>query len=132
MQVHIPNHLFADLPLYDVSETPDELVVDLHNRPDLTDARGALHGGLIATLIDVAGGRLAHNIADLGSGVSTADMKVHYLEPIVIGPARAVATVVRRGSGMIIVTVDVFDLGVDRLAATSTLSFAVMQPRATA
>lgn len=32
---------------------------------------------------------------------------------------------------MIIVVVDVFDVGTDRLAATSTLSFAVMQPRAT-
>lgn len=84
---------------------------------------------MVATLIDVAGGRLAHNLADHGSGVSTADMKVHYLEPVVAGPARAVANLVRRGRGMIIVTVDVFDLSTDRLAATSTLSFAVMQPR---
>lgn len=129
--MHLPDHLFADLPLYDVSETDNELVLDLHTRPDLTDARGALQAGMVATLIDVAGGRLAHNIADLGSGVSTADMKIHYIEPIVIGPARAVATIVRRGSGMIIVDVDVFDLSTDRKAATSTLSFAVMQPRAT-
>lgn len=132
MQVNIPDHLFADLPLYDVSEAEDTLVVELHIRPDLTDARGALQAGMVATLIDVAGGRLAHNLADLGSGVSTADMKVHYLEPIITGPARAIATIVRRGHGLIVVSVDVFDVAADRLAARSSLSFAVMQPRAAA
>ena len=132
MQVNIPDHLFADLPLYDVSDSGDELVVDLHTRPDLADARGSLQAGMVATLIDVAGGRLAHNLADMGSGVSTADMKIHYLEPIVDGPARAVATFVRKGRGLIIVAVDVFDVGADRLAAKSTLSFAVMQPRGSA
>ena len=129
MQVSLPEHLFADLPLYDVTDTPETLVVDLHNRPDLSDERGALHDGLIATLIDVAAGRLAHNIASLGSGVGTADMKIHYLEPVIVGPARATATIVRQGAELIVTTVDVVDMGTNRLAARSMLSFAVMTPR---
>ena len=130
MQVSLPDHLFADLPLYDVPSGPDSLVVDLHHRPDLADERGALHDGLIATLIDVAGGRLAHDLASLGSGVGTADMKIHYVEPVTVGPARATATIVHRGADVIITAVYVVDVGTDRLAARSTLSFAVMQPRA--
>lgn len=129
MQVTIPGHLFADLPFYDVLETDDTVIVDLHNRPNLANERGALQGGLVATLIDVAAGQLAYALADRGSGVSTADMTIHYLAPILTGPARAVATLVRKGRRTVVVAVDVFDVGEDRLAVRATLSFAVLFPR---
>lgn len=129
MPVTIPGHLFGRLPFYDVFETEDTVVVDLHNRPDLINIRGALQGGLVATLIDVAAGRLAFAIADVGAGVGTADMTIHYLAPIIEGPARAVATLVRKGRRSVVVAVDVFDVGGDRLAARATLSFAILTPR---
>lgn len=129
MPVTIPGHLFADMPFYDVLETENTVVVDLHNRPDLANVRGALQGGLVATLIDIAAGRLAVAVADLGAGASTADMTIHYLAPIIEGPARAVATLVRKGQRTIVVAVDVLDVGGDRLAARATLSFAILIPR---
>lgn len=129
MQVTIPGHLFADMPFYDVLDTAEKVVVELHNQPSLANARGALQGGLVATLIDIAGGRLAFAAGDRGSGVGTADMNIHFLAPIVEGPARAVATFVRRGRRLIVVAVDVFDVGRDRLAARATLTFAVLEPR---
>lgn len=129
MEVTIPGHLFGQLPFYDVIDTDDVVVVDLHNRPDLVNIRGALQGGLVATLIDVAGGRLAIKHADEGSGAGTADMSIHFLAPIVEGPARATATLVRAGKCMIVVGVDVADVGRNRLAARATLSFAILAPR---
>ncbi|UXA20736.1 PaaI family thioesterase [Mycobacterium sp. SMC-4] len=129
MPVTIPGHLFGDLPFYDVIETPETVIVDLHNRPDLANVRGALQGGLVATLIDIAAGRLALAVADLGAGVGTADMTIHYLAPILKGPARAVASLVRKGRRAVVVAVDVFDVGGDRLAARATLSFAILLPR---
>ena len=84
MQVTIPGHLFEQLPFYDVVDNDDTVVVDLHNREDLVNIRGALQGGLLATLIDVAGGRLAIKHAAAGAG--TADMSIHFLAPIVEGP----------------------------------------------
>lgn len=129
MPVTIPGHLFGTMPFYDVLETDETVVVDLHNRPDLINVRGALQGGLVATLIDVAAGRLAFAIADRGAGVGTADMTIHYVAPIIEGPARAVATLVRKGRRTVVVAVDVFDVGGDRLAARATLSFAILTPR---
>ena len=38
----------------DVVETDERLIVEMDNRPDLTNIRGALQGGLVATLIDIA------------------------------------------------------------------------------
>lgn len=125
MEVTIPGHLFASMPFYDVADQPDRVVVDLHNRPDLINIRGAMQGGLVATLIDIAGGRLAQRAAG-GAGVSTADLTIHYLAPIMSGPARAVASLVRAGRRLIVVAVDVFDTGADRHAARATLTFAVL------
>ena len=56
-------------------------------------------------------------------------MNVHFLAPIVDGPARAVATVVRAGKRLAVIAVDVADVGRNRLAAHATLSFAVLDRR---
>ena len=129
MQVTIPGHLFAQLPFYDVVDTDDTVVVDLHHRHDLVNIRGALHGGMVATLIDVAAGRLAIKHANTAAGAGTADMSIRFLAPIVEGPARATATLVRAGRQLLVVAVDVVDVGRNRLAARATLSFAVMESR---
>jgi len=129
MQVTIPGHLFGQLPFYDVVDTDDTVVVDLHNRADLVNIRGSLQGGLVATLIDVAAGRLAIKYANAEAGAGTADMSIHFLAAIVEGPARATATLVRAGKRLIVVAVDVVDVARNRLAARATLSFAVMEPR---
>jgi uncharacterized protein (TIGR00369 family) len=124
-----PGHLLGQLGMRDVVDSADRLVIEMDNRPDLTNIRGALQGGLLATLIDIAAGRLAGNVAGAEQDVTTADMNVHFLAPIVIGPARAEATVVRAGRRLIVTSVDVTDAGRDRLAARATLSFAVLERR---
>lgn len=113
----------------DVEDSVERLVIEMDNRPDLANIRGALQGGLVATLIDIAAGRLAGNVVGANQNVTTADMNVHFLAPIVSGPARAEATVVRAGRRLIVLAVDVFDAGRDRLAARATLTFAVLDPR---
>lgn len=113
----------------DTGNSTERLVIEMANRPDLVNIRGAIQGGLVATLIDIAAGRLAGNAAGVGHNVTTADMNVHFLAPIVEGPARAEATIVRVGRRLIVTEVDVFDKGRDRLAAKATLTFAVLEPR---
>lgn len=124
-----PDHLLGQLDIHDLLETDERLVLEMENRPDLANTRGALQGGLVATLIDIAAGRLAERFVADGQSVTTADMTVHFLAPVVTGPARAEATVVRAGKRLIVTAVDVTDVGRDRLAARATLSFAVLDPR---
>jgi uncharacterized protein (TIGR00369 family) len=122
-------HLLAQLGMRDVLETDERLIIEMDNRPDLTNIRGALQGGLVATLIDIAAGRLAERHVRADQSVTTADMNVHFLAPVVVGPARAEATIVRAGKRLIVTAVELTDVGRDRLAARSTLSFAVLDPR---
>jgi uncharacterized protein (TIGR00369 family) len=124
-----PEHLLNRLGMRDIEETAERLVIEMDNRPDLVNIRGAIQGGLVATLIDIAAGRLAGEAAGVGHNVTTADMNVHFLAPIIEGPARAEATVVRAGRRLIVTSVDVFDKGRDRLAARATLTFAVLEKR---
>lgn len=122
-------HLLSRLQMRDVEESAERLVIEMDNRPDLVNVRGALQGGLVATLIDIAAGRLADTVVGTDRDVTTTDMNVHFLAPIIRGPARAEATVVRAGRRLIVTSVDVFDAGRDRLAARATLTFAVLERR---
>jgi uncharacterized protein (TIGR00369 family) len=122
-------HLLDRLGMRDVKETDEQLIIEMDNRPDLTNIRGAIQGGLVATLIDIAAGRLAGNVVGQDQDVTTADMNVHFLAPIIEGPARAEATIVRAGRRLIVTSVDVFDAGRGRLAARATLTFAVLDRR---
>jgi uncharacterized protein (TIGR00369 family) len=76
--------------------------------------RGSLHGGVIAALIDTAGGAAAWSTLDapLEDAVSTVDMRVDYLEPAVVGAdLRAEAQVRRKGNRVCHVRVEVTQAG---------------------
>jgi len=83
------DHLFQQLELHAVATTTADYAMELAVDERITNPRGGLQGGLIATLVDVAAGRTL--MADLpeGSRLSTADLSVHYLRSIASGPARA-------------------------------------------
>ena len=122
-------HLLHLLNYRTVTETDDRVVMEMDNRPDLVNVRGALQGGLVATLIDIAAGILAGRHVGPDQDVTTADLNIHYLAPVVEGPARAEATIVRAGRRLIVTAVDLTDVARDRLAARATLSFAVLDRR---
>ena len=124
-----PEHFFAQLGLRDVVVDGVDLAMELDNKPDRTNARGALQGGLIATLVDIVAGRLAVRGLPSAESVATSDLTIHYLAPVVEGPARAQAKVLRRGKRSVVLQVEVHDVGADRLAAVSTIAFAVLRPR---
>lgn len=121
-------HVLQLLDYREVESSADRLVLEMDNRPDLANVRGALQGGLVATLIDIAAGMLAGNASGVGYDVTTADLNIHFLAPI-MGTARAEAKVVRAGKRLIVTSVDVTDITRNRLAARATLTFAVLEPR---
>ena len=59
--------------------------------------------------------------------MATRPGHLHFLAPVVVGPARAEATIVRAGKRLIVTAVDVIDVARNRLAARATLSFAVLE-----
>ena len=75
--------------------------------------RPALHGGVLSSLIDTAGGVAAWSALGPGESVSTVDLRVDYLEPAgLAGPLRAEAELVRKGNRVCHVRVNLTQEGV--------------------
>lgn len=125
-------HLFQQLGTRDIAAPEGHLAIEMEIRPEFTNVRGALQGGLISVLIDVCAGRLAYLTCDHENGYSTAtsDLTVHFLSPVAVGPARVEARVVRSGQSKVVLQVEVTDVGRDnKLAAVSTIAFSVLAPK---
>ncbi len=122
-------HLFADFGFHDVEASGCDLAMEMPLTPRVSNTRGALQGGLIATLVDVVAGRAAVEALPAGYGAATSDMNLHYLSGVTVGPARAEARVLRAGKRMIVVQVDVYDVGRSVLSTTATTTFVAMELR---
>jgi uncharacterized protein (TIGR00369 family) len=82
---------------------------------------GTVHGGAIATLVDVAMGAAVFAGSDDDERPVTIEIKVNYLEPGERGVLRTVANVRRRGSRFTVLEAEVVQG--DRLVAFATGSF---------
>jgi uncharacterized protein (TIGR00369 family) len=82
---------------------------------------GTVHGGAIATLVDVAMGAAVFAGTDDDERPVTIEMKLNYLEAGEAGPLRAEASVRRRGSRFTVLEVEVTQH--DRVLAFATGSF---------
>ena len=124
------DHLLGRLDMRDV-EVPEgaDLAMAMPVTPRVANTRGGLQGGLLATLVDVVAGRAAGRALPEGDSAATADMDIKFLSAVTVGPAHAVARVLRRGRTLIVVQVDVRDQGRDVLAAVATLSFSILPLR---
>jgi uncharacterized protein (TIGR00369 family) len=94
--------------------------------PQVVNSSGAIQGGVLATLIDVVAGLSLTRGDHAYMRIGTSEMQISFLDGARIGPARAVAHILRRGGRNAVVRVDVHDLGADNLyVATATLTFSV-------
>ena len=79
-------------------------IADLHLNPS-----GVAHGGVLCTLADAALGAAAHHTLEPGKRCVTAELKVNFLKAIRPGRVMATATVVHKGSRLVVVTGEVHD-----------------------
>jgi uncharacterized protein (TIGR00369 family) len=103
----------------------DVHIVELEVSDDILGPGGAVHGGIMASLVDRAG---AYAIArDSQRVVATSNMALNYLALAEVGPLRAIATSLRVGRQLGVVEVKVFDAGKDdRLVATALLTLSYL------
>lgn len=125
-------HLLSGLRMRDVDVAGADLAIELEVDDALTNPSGALQGGLVATLADIVGGRMAMVGLDEQSIVVTSDLTVHYLAGVTHGCAHAVGKVLRRGRRSVVTRVEIYDGRGGPLAAACQLAFTIVGPRASA
>ncbi|MGA7055195.1 MAG: hotdog fold thioesterase [Mycobacterium sp.] len=101
-----------------------EFAMTMPVSPAVVNTSGALQGGLIATLVDVAGGQFGLDHLQPGTTMTTSDLFVRYLRPIRQGSAHAVPRMLRAGRRAMVMQIDIY--GDDGLAATATVNFAII------
>jgi uncharacterized protein (TIGR00369 family) len=86
---------------FDITEVTNGRVVFVC-RPDESayNPIGAIHGGLVCTLLDSVTGCAVHSTLPQGKGYTSIEIKVNYLKAVRLssGPLTATGTVVKTGS----------------------------------
>ena len=86
---------------------PGRCVVSLPMRPQLTQQRGFLHGGVTAALADTAAGFAAYSLMPAGSSPLTVEFKINLMAPAIGELFLARAEVVRPGRTLIVVETEI-------------------------
>jgi len=84
-------------------------VVDLPYNPGLDHAAGGVHGGIYATLLDSAGWFTAAAAHDEEAWIATAEMSIHFLQPVERRALRAVGRLIKRGKRQDVAEVHLYD-----------------------
>jgi uncharacterized protein (TIGR00369 family) len=99
MEEHVPFNRYLGLRGESISTGACVLVLAVREEFVGDPRRPALHGGVISSLIDTAGGLAAWSALPPGESLSTVDLRVDYLEPAGLGAdLRAAAELVRKGN----------------------------------
>ena len=86
----------------------------------LTQQHGLFHGGVVATLVDVACGYAALSVMPADREVLTVEFKVHFLKPAKTDRVIAVGQVVQAGRTLTVCEGSVFDATRTRVLARMT------------
>ncbi|HEY0003210.1 MAG TPA: PaaI family thioesterase [Pyrinomonadaceae bacterium] len=117
---HVPFAHLIGLELGEIERGTATLYLNV--RDELKQNNGLMHGGAIASLIDTASAFAILPLLEPAETISTIDLTIHYLRPLLSGRASALARLLRQGRRRLTVSVDVLD---DRqtLAATAVTTY---------
>lgn len=90
--------------------------------------RGFVHGGMVATMADLAAGFAAVTLVPDDFGVVTADLRVSYLHPAVGARLTAIGWVLKAGRRLHFCEAEVWCDG--KLVAKASATMAVIEPAA--
>ena len=126
-----PLHSLLGLRFAEPEPTDGSVVIEMDVAPPAFNGSGNLHGGAIATLVDVAAGSCAGRASGfdpLQQSLVTADLHVRYLGRPKEGPVRAEARPMRAGRMLIVIEVRVLDAR-DNVIAYADFSAMVVERR---
>jgi 1,4-dihydroxy-2-naphthoyl-CoA hydrolase len=120
--------LARTLGITTITSKPEEVRARLAWTPGYCTSGGVLHGGIVMTLADTAGGACAFlNLPDGAAGTTTIESKTNFLRAVREGHIEAVSRPLHVGRTVIVVVTDVLD-DAGRLVARVTQSQAVLRP----
>ncbi len=123
-QNHFMNHLGFKPTFIEAAKVIGILEV----KPEHKQQIGFLHGGVTATLADLAAGFAAFTLVKEGQTLVTIEMKVSYLNPGVGSHAKAIGSVVKIGQKMAFAEAEIYSINndIETLIAKSSATYAIL------
>jgi uncharacterized protein (TIGR00369 family) len=87
----------------------DGVTIACQLRPELMNGSGVVHGGVTATVADVAVGMALARHLGRPRAAATVEMKINYLRPVVHGKVTARSHLVKVGARLCCGRVEIFD-----------------------
>jgi uncharacterized protein (TIGR00369 family) len=108
------------MELIDLGKGEAEVALDI--KEFHLQQNGFMHGGVTASLADVATGIAAYTLVPEGKNVVTADLKISYLNPGTAARVKARGRVIKGGNLLYFCEAEIFDLlpGEEKLIASAT------------
>ena len=114
----IQNQSFGKLLGLQVEEAEEgRVVISCQKRDDLLQQTGLLHGGVTGALCEAAAGYAGLTVLPEGYSVIGVEYKINFLRAITTDKAYAVAKVIKRGKQLLVMDVEAFNEGSDKVAA---------------
>jgi uncharacterized protein (TIGR00369 family) len=104
---NIPFHKLLGIQLS--REHKDGVTLSCKVKEELLNSKGVLHGGVAASIADVAVAVAIHQHFKGAKAISTVEMKINYLRPVAEGTLYARAHLLRVGSTLSVGRVDLTD-----------------------
>lgn len=97
-------------------------VISCKKRDDLLQQTGTLHGGVIGALCEAAGGYAALTMLPEGESLVGVEYKINFMRGITADKALAKAKVLKLGRQLVVVEIEAFNEGSDKIAAKMMLT----------
>lgn len=98
LETHEPgfgSFFLARLLGLEIAYGEDVCIVELDVRDFLYNPQGSVHGGILATVMDISAGHLIAHVT--GQGAATLEMKVQFMRPALAGRLRCEGRFLKRG-----------------------------------
>ena len=99
-------------------------VLKMKVQPRHMQIHGVVHGGVLASLADTAGGLALYLALPRGSRAATVEMKMNFLEPVQSGTVFAEARILRQGKYLAVLECDLAD-DRGRMVAKALMTFSI-------
>jgi len=104
----------------------DGVTIECPMRPELLNGAGVLHGGVTATVADVAVGMALARHLGRPRAATTVEMKINYLRPVAHGKITARSHLVKVGTRLCCGRVEIFDAE-KRPVAAALLTYMILE-----
>ena len=114
---------FTDMKLESIEEK--KAIISCENKKQLSQGLGYMHGGMVAAILDTAGGFAAFTVVPSNCHIVTSELKINYMRPVISKKVFGIGEVISQGKKLIVVEATLKDENDNMLAKMMATMFVI-------